>query len=175
MASSIPAQSACALHLSRAAKSFASSATLQALFGVSTEDDALGRIYCNIVEDDGSQPRPRLLVESAKAAKIVFYGYSSSGSAQIMVTLEFDVPSDAALRTAYSLASDAEITVEDRRMHLANVYGNITSDLKAVCKSAGYLELSAVEEFAYGQVLPETEGGDQFFVGIWILHFDGEW
>lgn len=169
----VPALGSRSLRLAHLANTFAGCTTLQSLFGAGDETEALERIYSNISEDDGTEPRPRLVIRHMNSADAERWGTDSVHARGVMLGfLQFDTPSDASLVTQYSLGS-VTLKEQDRRRDLDNIMGQITDQICSRLTTPGCLELRKVEEFSAGLVDPAEENGEQFYELVWMLHYMG--
>ena len=167
----VPAVGSISEPLKYLANTLAGSATLRRLFGAATEDSAKDRIYESLALDDGTQPFPRAIVRPLNAEISNLMGYSWTVNGQMLAYIQYEKPSDDDIRAWYSITG--ELTAQDRRRHMNNIFGQIATEMRALSREADCLEFSRLEEFDAGEVDPVTENGLELLELIYVFHREG--
>ena len=149
----------------------AGSATLRRLFGAADATAAKARIFESLALDDGTQPLPRAIVRPLNAQISNLMGYAWTVNGQMLAYVQYEAPSDEDILAWYSITGD--LTAQDRRRHMNNLFGQIAEEMRALAREAGCLEFSRLEEFDAGEIDPVTENGVPLMELIYVFHREG--
>lgn len=148
------------------------SATFRRLVGADDPADAAAFVHIDLALDDGSAPFPRAIIRNQGPQVAIREGTDTYlGMGEIAVFVQYLQFSDAQLESWYSLS--APFNEDDRRMHMNNLFGQISDEMSALATTPGCLEFQKLEEFSCGEVDFTTENAQQLVELTWVIHREG--
>jgi hypothetical protein len=183
----IPFVGSRSLRLQHLCNTIAASPTFQRLVGANFAEQAKNSVYpvialdaADVAEDNPSDPAtpesvmpiPRAIVRHLGTQAAELMGMETfNGSGQATIYLQIYVPTDDQLLAFYNMTGS--VGEDDRRIHIENLFGSISDELRSVARMAGGLMIKRLEEYSCGPIDPVTENGLELIEFVWVIHWGG--
>lgn len=154
-----------ALPIQYARATLAASTTWQGILGASNASDALAKMFTGETDENAAgDARPRALIDIAgsySSDKVSSTGFLHGS--EIEVVFEIDTPA----------AYQGDSSRREARVWFYNLLGAILAEMEALAGQAGYLNILNFREQNTGRVDPKENNGDDFWVSIVHLVWQG--